>query len=45
MKIYIFFNGCKGILHDIMGHHPLPIMSAMKKVNIHGFERLAMNAM
>jgi hypothetical protein len=33
---YIFHDGCKGISHGIMGHHPFPTMSTMKEVNPHG---------
>jgi hypothetical protein len=33
MKTKIYRDGCKGIPHNIMGYHPLPTMSAMKKMN------------
>jgi hypothetical protein len=35
---YIFHDGCKGISHGIMGHHPFPTMNTMKEVNPHGLK-------
>ncbi len=32
METNIFCEGCKGILHKIMGLRPLPTMNATKKV-------------
>jgi hypothetical protein len=45
VKSRIFHNGCENILHNIMQGHPLPTMSAMKKVDPHKVQRLATNVM
>jgi hypothetical protein len=40
MKSYIFHNGCKNILHNIMQGCLLPTMSVMKKVDPNKAQRL-----